>query len=140
MSLVNTVQGPIDGSALGATLMHEHIFVLSPDIEKTTVEWDEEAEQARAVAKLRQLKERGIDTLVDLTVIGLGRSMPRIKTIASQVPEINVVVATGVYTYNDVPMYFHFQGPDTVLGGPDPMIEIFTREIEQGIGDTGVRA
>jgi phosphotriesterase-related protein len=140
MSQVNTVQGPIDGSALGATLMHEHIFVLSPEVEKTTAEWDEPAERARAVAKLHELKGRGIDTLVDLTVMGLGRSIPRIKAISDLVPEINIVVATGVYTYNDVPMYFHFQGPDTVLGGPEPMVAMFVREIEEGIGETGVRA
>jgi phosphotriesterase-related protein len=140
MAQVNTVRGPVEGAALGATLMHEHIFVLSPEIEKTAEEWDESAEQAQAVAKLSQLKERGIDTLVDLTVIGLGRYIPRIEAIAARVPDINIVVATGVYTYNEVPMFFHFRGPGTVLGGPEPMVDLFVREIEQGIADTGVRA
>jgi phosphotriesterase-related protein len=140
MSQVNTVRGPVGGADLGRTLMHEHIFVLSPEIEKPSAEWDESAEQARAVGKLRELKAAGIDTLVDLTVVGLGRYIPRIATIAEQVPEINVVVATGVYTYNEVPMYFHFRGPGTVLGGPEPMVELFVREIEEGIGETGVRA
>jgi phosphotriesterase-related protein len=140
MSQVNTVRGPIEGTALGATLMHEHIFVLSPDIEKTTDEWDESAQQARAVAKLRELKERGVDSLVDLTVIGLGRYIPRIQAIAELVPEINIVVASGVYTYNDVPMYFHFRGPGTVLGGPEPMVDLFVREVQDGIADSGVRA
>jgi phosphotriesterase-related protein len=140
MSQVNTVLGPIDGSALGSTLMHEHIFVLSPEIEKTAEEWDEEAERASAVAKLRELKQRGIDTLVDLTVIGLGRYIPRIEAVAALVPEINIVVATGVYTYNEVPMFFHFQGPGTVLGGPEPMVELFVREIQEGVAETGVRA
>ena len=79
----------------------------------------------------------GIDTLVDLTVVGLGRYIPRIAAIAEQVPDVNVVVATGVYTYNEVPMYFHFRGPGTVLGGPEPMVDLFVREIRQGIGDTG---
>ncbi len=139
MSQVNTVLGPVDGSALGCTLMHEHIFVLSPDIEKTAEEWDEAAEQGRAVQKLRELKQRGIDTLVDLTVVGLGRYMPRVAAIAQQVPDINVVVATGVYTYNEVPMFFHFRGPGTVLGGPEPMVDFFVREIRDGIGETGVR-
>ena len=37
-------------------------------------------------------------------------------------------------------MYFHFRGPGTVLGGPEPMVDLFVREIRQGIGDTGVRA
>jgi phosphotriesterase-related protein len=140
MSQVNTVRGPVEPAALGRTLMHEHIFVLSPEIEKTVDEWDEEVQQARAVAKLRELKQRGIDTLVDLTVVGLGRYIPRIATIAEQVPEINVVVATGVYTYNEVPMYFHFRGPGTILGGPEPMVDLFVREIRDGIADTGVRA
>jgi phosphotriesterase-related protein len=140
MAQVNTVQGPVDGGRLGRTLMHEHIFVLSPEIEKTADEWDEAAEQARAVTKLRELKDHGIDTLVDLTVIGLGRYIPRVAAIAEQVPDINVVVATGVYTYNEVPMYFHFQGPGTILGGPEPMVDVFIREIRDGIGETGVRA
>jgi len=140
MSQVNTVQGPVDGAALGSTLMHEHIFVQSPEIEKTAEEWDEAAEQTRAVTKLRELKDKGIDTLVDLTVVGLGRYIPRIQAVASLVPEINIVVATGVYTYNEVPMFFHFRGPGTVLGGPEPMVEMFVREIQEGIADTGVRA
>jgi hypothetical protein len=140
MTEVNTVRGPVDGGRLGRTLMHEHIFVLSPEMEKTADEWDEAAEQSRAVTKLRDLKDRGIDTLVDLTVIGLGRYIPRVAAIADKVPEINVVVATGVYTYNEVPMYFHFQGPGTILGGPEPMVDVFLREIREGIGETGVRA
>src|SRR6516225_4023578 len=140
MSQVNTVRGPIHPDTLGNTLMHEHIFVLSPEIEKTVEEWDEAAERARAVTKLRELKQRGIDTLVDLTVVGLGRYIPRIAAIAEQVPEINVVVATGVYTYNEVPMYFHFRGPGTILGGREPMVDLFVREIRDGIADTGVRA
>lgn len=140
MTQVNTVNGPVDSAQLGHTLMHEHIFVLSPEIEKTTEEWDEPTQQARAVEKLRDLKDHGIDTLVDLTVIGLGRYLPRIVEIAAQVPAMNVVVATGVYTYNDVPMYFHFQGPGTILGGPEPMVDLFVREIQEGIGETGVRA
>ena len=37
-------------------------------------------------------------------------------------------------------MYFHFRGPGTLLGGPEPMTELFVREIHEGIGDTGVRA
>ena len=139
MSQVNTVRGPIDGTQLGKTLMHEHIFVLSPEIEKTADEWDETGERSRAVDKLRELKGHGIDTLVDLTVVGLGRYIPRIRAIADEVPEINVVVATGFYTYNEVPMYFHFRGPGTIMGGSEPMVDLFVREIRDGIGETGVR-
>ena len=44
-----------------------------------------------------------MDSIVDLTVIGLGRYIPRIARIAAAT-DINIVVATGLYTYNDVPL------------------------------------
>jgi phosphotriesterase-related protein len=140
MSLVNTVLGPVDSSELGSTLMHEHVFILSPEIEKPAGEWDEAGQRANAAARLRELKEHGVDTIVDLTVIGLGRYTPRIRAVAEEAPAINVVAATGVYTYNEVPMYFHFQGPGTILGGPEPMTELFVKEITEGIGESGVKA
>ena len=72
-------------------------------------------------------------------MIGLGRYIPRIARIAAAT-DINIVVATGVYTYNDVPMYFHFTGPGGALGDGEPMVDMFVRDIEHGIADTGVKA
>lgn len=141
MPEVNTARGAIDTGALGVTLMHEHVFVLSPEILQNYPEkWGEEAaREADAVRRLNELKERGVDSIVDLTVVGLGRYIPRIARIAAQT-ELNIVVATGMYTYNDVPMHFHFQGPGTVLDGPETMTDLFVRDIEQGIADTGIKA
>jgi phosphotriesterase-related protein len=141
MPSVNTVKGPIDTAQLGTTLMHEHVFVLSPEVMQNFPEnWgDEEQRVADAISRLNGLKSRGVDSIVDLTVIGLGRYIPRIKRIAEQT-DINIIVATGVYTYNDVPMYFHFQGPGTELGGPELMTEMFVKDIEEGIANTGVKA
>ncbi|HEX8089890.1 MAG TPA: phosphotriesterase-related protein [Blastocatellia bacterium] len=141
MALVNTARGPVDTARLGTTLMHEHVFVLSTEIMQNFPEsWgDEERRVADAVSRLNELKSRGVDSIVDLTVIGLGRYIPRIRRIAEQT-DINIIVATGVYTYNDVPMYFHFQGPGTELGGPEFMTDMFVKDIEEGIGDTGVKA
>src|SRR3954471_2688793 len=141
MSQVNTVRGPIDTERLGVTLMHEHVFILSTEIMQNYPEgWsDEEKRVGEAIARLNELKARGVDSIVDLTVIGLGRYIPRIARIAREI-ELNIIVATGVYTYNDVPMYFHFQGPGTELGGPEFMTEMFVRDIEEGIADTGVKA
>ncbi len=141
MAKVETVKGPIDSSRLGVTLMHEHVFVLSTEmLQNFPATWgDEEKRVTDAIARLNELKSRGVDTIVDLTVIGLGRYIPRIKRIAAAT-ELNIVVATGVYTYNDVPMYFHFQGPGTTLGGPEMMTGMFVKDIEEGIADTGVKA
>ena len=53
--------------------MHEHIFVLDAEIAANyPEEWgDEDARVAHATARLNELKARGVDTIVDLTVIGL---------------------------------------------------------------------
>jgi phosphotriesterase-related protein len=141
MPSIQTVRGPVETSELGPTLMHEHIFVLSAEILQNYPEaWgDEELRVAEAVARMKQLEASGVRTVVDLTVIGLGRYIPRIQRIAAQTG-INIIVATGIYTYNDIPFYFHFQGPGTAMGGPEFMIDMFVRDIERGIADTGVRA
>jgi phosphotriesterase-related protein len=141
MTLVNTANGPVDTASLGPTLMHEHVFVLSAEIGQNYPEdWgDEEKRVSDAIARLTELRRAGVDTIVDLTVIGLGRYIPRIQRIAQQI-DLNIIVATGVYTYNDVPMYFHFRGPGTVLEGPETMVDMFVRDIEEGIAGTGVKA
>jgi phosphotriesterase-related protein len=139
MATINTVRGPVDTGDLGRVLMHEHVFVITPEIEDNYLDWDEVGQVDEAIKRLNELKAAGISTIVDLTVIGLGRYIPRIQKINEQA-DINIVAATGLYTYNDVPHYFHFRGPGTLLDGPEVMADMFVRDIEQGIADTGVKA
>jgi phosphotriesterase-related protein len=146
MSTVETVRGPVAAEELGLTYMHEHIFTMSTEMQVNYPgEWgDEEARVADAVEKLRALAASGVSTIVDPTVVGLGRYIPRIARIAELVPELNIVVATGCYTYNDVPFFFHHRGPalNEALGMdlPDPMVDLFIADIEHGIAGTGVKA
>lgn len=145
MPQVQTVKGPVDTAELGQTLMHEHVFVLTPDVQQNyPEEWGSEDERVfDAVRKLTELAATGVRTIVDPTVIGLGRYIPRIQRIAEQV-DLNIVVATGCYTYDDVPFFFHHRGPalNAALGTevPDPMVDLFVRDITDGIAGTGVRA
>jgi len=137
---VNTVTGPVSPDSLGVTLMHEHVFLLSPEIQQNYPGgFDEDAECAAAVARLNEVKSRGVDTIVDLTVLGLGRYIPRIQKVAAQVG-VNIVVATGYYTYNELPLYFRYRGPSGLMGGPEPLVDMFVTDIEEGIAGTGVRA
>ena len=128
-------------SDLGVTLMHEHVFLMTTEIMQNYPEdWGDGAQrEVDAIARLDELKSKGVDTIVDLTVIGIGRYIPRIVRIAQRT-ELNIVVATGLYTYNDLPIRFHHLGPGATLGGPEIMTEMFVRDIEHGIADTGVRA
>jgi Phosphotriesterase family len=82
---VETARGPIDTTALGPTLMHEHVFVLSPEIAGNYPgDWDEEARVAQAVQKLDELHAAGIDTIADPTVVGLGRSAHPADSLADR--------------------------------------------------------
>ncbi|MGH9061807.1 MAG: phosphotriesterase family protein, partial [Acidimicrobiales bacterium] len=92
-----------------------------------------------AVAKLRSLRSLGVETIVDPTVVGLGRYIPRIQAVNAEV-DINIVAATGMYTYNDVPFPFHYVGPGNLIDRPGPMVELFVGDITEGIAGTPVKA
>ena len=129
MGTVETARGPITNEALGRTLMHEHVFIVNAEVNQNyDTGFDEEAEIAKAVVRMNELKAAGIDTIVDLTVLGLGRFIPRIARVAAQT-ELNIVVATGVYTFDEVPHHHLFADADS-------MAELFCRDIEQGIHGT----
>lgn len=141
MTTVETVRGPVEVSQLGPTLMHEHVFVLNTEHLQNYGSgwWDEDEQVEAAVTKLRHLRDLGIETIVDPTVLGLGRDIDRVKRVADRV-DLNIIVATGLYTYGDLPFTYLQRGPGSVLDGPEPMIEDFTRDIIDGIGTSGVRA
>jgi len=139
MGQVNTVRGPVDSGALGTTLMHEHVFVLSPEVASNwPTGWDRKSRAAQAVERLTELAEAGVGTIVDLTVVGLGRDLELVQEIASQV-DLNIVVATGLYTYNDLPRYFDYRSSAFNRSGVDALEEFFLHDIEEGIAGTGVR-
>jgi phosphotriesterase-related protein len=141
MASVQTVRGPVELGNLGQTLMHEHVFVLSTEHVQNYGSgwWDEEARVAEAIAKLNSLYAKGIHTIVDPTVWGLGRYIPRIQRIAAQTP-VNIIVATGLYVYEELPQQYAYRGPGLLIDIPEPMVTDFVTDITEGIADTGVKA
>ena len=101
-------------------------------------EWDEAAVVETAVAGLERLWELGVRTVVDLTVLGLGRDVARVAAIAGRT-RVNLVVSTGYYTADVLPAFFQTHGPGLLIDGPDPLVEYFVRDIEEGMAGTGVR-
>ncbi len=141
MAVVETMRGPVDLGNLGQTLMHEHVFVLSTEHVQNYGSdwWDEEAMVARAIDKLNAVYTKGIRTIVDPTVWGLGRDIPRMQRIAAETP-VNIIVATGLYVYEELPQQYAYRGPGLLIDIPEPMVTDFSRDIIQGIADTGVKA
>lgn len=141
MALVETFRGPVDPDRLGVTLIHEHIFVRNPELELNLPdgEWDPSDAVERAVEGLTDLYERGIATVVDLTVPGLGRDVRLVARVAARVP-VHLIAATGWYTPNVLPTYFRLHGPGRTIDRADPLVELFVRDIRDGIAGGKVRA
>jgi phosphotriesterase-related protein len=132
MPTINSVSGALDTSKLGFTLMHEHIMVQSPGVKDNFPVFDRKAEIDNAVRKLKDVQSRGVATLVDLTV-GDWRDIPFVKEVVNK-SGAQVIVATGLYW--EVPHFFSAQSGRSV----DFIADLFARDIEDGIMDTGVKA
>jgi phosphotriesterase-related protein len=141
MGLVQTYRGPIDAADMGVTLMHEHVFVRNPELETNLPdrEWSPTDGVEAAARALTDLYGRGVRTIVDLTVPGLGRDPPLVAQVAERVP-VHIVAATGWYTPNALPIYFQFHGPGRLIDRSDPLTDLFVSDITTGMGGTSVRA
>jgi phosphotriesterase-related protein len=142
MSEIQTLGGPLDTSRLGRVLMHEHIFNISLEVQGSWPGyngWDPEVEIPKAQQKLAELKQAGYDTIVELSVLALGRDVHLMQR-AVEDTGLQVTVATGVYTYDVLPRMWHFSGPGTLLGGDEPLDALFRRDIEEGIQGTDIKA
>lgn len=131
MATVQTMRGELETSALGFTLMHEHLFLQSPALYDNYPQlFDREAEVAAAAAFCEEARAAGVDTIVDVTTVDLGRDIRLMAEVAERT-ELQVIAATGVHLR--VPNYFRRRTPDRV-------VELYLHDINVGIAGTSIRA
>ena len=131
MTSIETVLGPIPESKLGVTLSHEHVLVfMGADNRHYPWLFDWEKTRLKVTRELSEAKAGGVDTIIDLTTPDLGRDVRFVAGVA-EASRMNVVVATGIW--RDVPRSFWERDPERIA-------DIFVREIEVGIGETGIKA
>ena len=156
---VQTVNGPLEPSELGITLMHEHVFCdlrarfrEPAEITKrafahrpfeTRDRWRVTANPLSnldnlmvdnmedAVNELLDFKKAGGRTLVDQTTRGLGRDPDAIRAV-SNLTGLNIIAGTGYYVEMTHPA-------DMPTRSEESLAEEMTREILQGVGDSGIR-
>ncbi len=134
MTTVSTVLGKTTADKLGKTLIHEHALIGYPGwfLDRRQPPFRRDDALARVTDAFAQLKDYGVETVVDPCPGDLGRDVEFYAEI-SQRSGVNLICASGVY--------FQASGITFTLGVLDveAITEIFIKEIEEGVGETGIR-
>jgi phosphotriesterase-related protein len=132
MPTVETTGGPVDVDELGLTLIHEHFRATDeggrfqfPHL------YDEQADWDAAMADANAVVSHGVKTVVEPSALFLHRDAAFSKRVADE-SGLNVVLATGVYTYDHLPQFLLNRDEDGIAA-------IFVHEIENGIQGTGIK-
>lgn len=88
---IRTVLGDLAPTDLGRTDYHEHLLQASP-----LLPGDDLDDVDRSAEEVVALREAGIEALVELTPIGLGRDPTGLRSIAERTG-MHIVMATGVH-------------------------------------------
>ena len=133
MATVETVNGPVDLEELGLTLIHEHFRTTD---EATRFQfphlYDDAAEWEAAMSDALAIGDHGVQTVVEPSAMFLHRDAAFSKRVADE-SGLNVILATGVYTYEHLPQ-------PLANRSEDQLAEIFVHDIEQGIQGSGIKA
>ena len=145
---VMTVAGPIDPSALGQTLSHEHIFIdfnapppMVPPVTGVSVLKLPQSAGGRgggltdfdeSLAEIKEFKKIGGGTIVDVTNFGLTRD-PEALLRVSQASGLNVVMGAGWYQKALHP-------PDMAERTVEELTAIVVRDVTAGAQGTSIRS
>jgi phosphotriesterase-related protein len=133
VSRVETVNGSLDASELGVTLIHEHLRFCDEAVQANWPRrYDTESEFRTAVEAVRAAQGHGVQTIVDPTAMFGGRDVRFMKRIADETG-VHVVPCTGIYGYDYLPHYFENRNADMIAAH-------YVEDIVTGIQDTEIKA
>ncbi len=132
---VMTINGWIDASKMGKTLVHEHFLVDFIGADKTnTNRWDKEKVIAKVLPYLMEVKALGIKTIFDCTPNFLGRDVELLKLL-SQRSGLQLLTNTGYYGARNnkfLPQWAHTETAEQLA-------DRWIKEFKSGIDGTNVK-
>jgi phosphotriesterase-related protein len=130
---VQTATGPVAADDIGTTLIHEHVRFRDEAVaEQWPDRYDGSEEYSLAVEAVQAALERGVKTICEPTAMFGGRDIDFIRRVAEETGA-QIVACTGIYTYDYLPPYFQNREAEAIA-------EHFTRDIEEGIQGTEIKA
>lgn len=132
---ITTVTGNISPEHLGATLIHEHVFVQygGPSREYCTPGKRFDDLVTACADVINQIKSHGISAIVDPTTFDLGRNIALLGALSKKT-SFPIICATGIYS---IAVYRRMKKS---FGGPAEVADLFIRELTQGIEGTDTKA
>jgi len=132
-----SVLGEVDASEMRWIHPHEHLLINMAECRGETIaKYPGNVEYARRqiVKMLKELRQYGVTGLVDPTPMGIGRDEAYVEFAksVSRASGVHVFLATGLYVPSNWPQWAR-EWTTARIGN------LFTRELEDGIGNTGVR-
>jgi phosphotriesterase-related protein len=139
--MVMTVLGPIPANELGVTLVHEHMAFGFPgwSADETVAPYDREAIQAKCLTILNDIKAVGVTSVIDATPCDVGGRDPLMLKQLSEKSGVHIIASTGLYYERDGGAAYYKWLQFTKRDIAQDIYELFTQEITNGIGKTGVR-
>jgi phosphotriesterase-related protein len=133
--VILTVTGPIPASKMGVTLVHEHVLVDFIGADSTGYyRWDREEAAGRIAPYLEELRELGVQTLIECTPAFLGRD-PVLLRMLSKKTGMKLVTNTGYYGAHEnryIPEGFYHMTAQELSA-------IWIDEFRNGIEGTGIK-
>lgn len=121
---VTTVLGQVEPSDLGRVDCHEHVFLRSP-----ILPGDDFQDLEKMAEEVHLVRASGIETVVDLTPIGLGRR-PFWTAEVSRRTGVSIIMATGAHRHAHYP-----RGHWLYEISVDELTDLMVADLSEGIDD-----
>lgn len=134
-SIIMTVNGSIPADSAGLTLTHEHLMVDFIGADSTGYHrWNKDSVIRRVLPFLQELRQYGVNTIMECTPSFLGRDPLLLKRLSEETG-LQILTNTGYYGASSnkyVPAKI-----DTLSA--QQIADLWIREFEHGIEDTGIK-
>ena len=130
-----TVNGPIEPSALGTVLTHEHVLVDFIGADSTGFHrWNRDTVLSVMLPYLEECRALGVNSFFECTPAYLGRD-PELLRMLADASGLHIITNTGYYGARE-----NLFIPEAILSSsPEALASVWINEFEEGIGESGIR-
>ncbi len=132
---IMTINGPIQPSEMGKTLIHEHVFLDWSGADRIDPKnWNSDEAYEVILPFLLEVKKHGVTTFMECTPTYLGKNVPLLKRLADAT-KLQIITNTGFYAARK-----HQYLPEKVQRlRASEIASIWIDDWRNGIDDSGVR-